>query len=155
MTNINKIIPVLSLMWSVHWNFYQSAEDLVLKQSCIPILFLFSAYALSFLACVCNSLKWSLSKFSLPQSAMFLFLFWFNSLMSSAQTYYCGENFNNLNIVFCFILFCFSFLHTVPKTPPANVSGRSGRRHELVIAWEVRDFSVYRFCLMLTSLRTK
>ncbi|NWV68980.1 CNTN5 protein, partial [Malurus elegans] len=24
----------------------------------------------------------------------------------------------------------------VPKTPPANVSGRSGRRHELVIAWE-------------------
>ncbi|XP_009959184.1 PREDICTED: contactin-5, partial [Leptosomus discolor] len=23
-----------------------------------------------------------------------------------------------------------------PKTPPANVSGRSGRRHELVIAWE-------------------
>uniref|UniRef100_A0ACB8FFP7 Contactin-5 n=1 Tax=Sphaerodactylus townsendi TaxID=933632 RepID=A0ACB8FFP7_9SAUR len=25
----------------------------------------------------------------------------------------------------------------VPKTAPANVSGRSGRRHELVIAWEV------------------
>lgn len=65
--------------------------------------------------------------------------------MSSAATYYYGENFNNLDILFCFLVFVFvlffSFLLTVPKTPPGNVSGRSGRRHELVIAWEVRDFS--------------
>lgn len=91
-------------------------------------------------------------------------------LVSSAATYYYGKNFNNLDILgwfffvwglivclggvgaflgwfcwfFCFVVLgflIFFFLLTVPKTPPANVSGRSGRRHELVIAWEVRNFS--------------
>lgn len=142
MTNINKVIPVLPLKWSVRWNFYQSAEDPVLKHFLLQNYFhSLLRFCLIFLACVCNSVKWGLSKFSLPQSAMFLFLFWFNSLMSSTVTYCNGENFNNLDILVYFIFFCFSFLHTVPKTPPANVSGRSGRRHELVIAWEVRDFS--------------
>ena len=38
----------------------------------------------------------------------------------------------------CIFLTHGPFLTTVPKTAPTNVSGRSGRRHELVIAWEVR-----------------
>lgn len=72
-------------------------------------------FCLIFLACVCNSLKWGLSKFSLPQNAMFLFLSWFNSLMSSAETYYNGENFNNLDILVCFVLF-FLFAHSAKDT---------------------------------------
>lgn len=35
-----------------------------------------------------------------------------------------------------FFNFSFSF-HTVPSVAPANVSGGNGRRHELVISWEV------------------
>lgn len=29
--------------------------------------------------------------------------------------------------------------HTVPSVAPTNVSGGNGRRHELVISWEVRS----------------
>lgn len=46
------------------------------------------------------------------------------------------------------------FVSTVPKTAPTNVSGRSGRRHELVIAWEVRSTMLIakHWCTMQVEL---
>lgn len=142
---VNKIISVLSVRWSVHFKFFTNLQKIVLKQLFIPILVFFSAYALfEFISLTVEFCEMKLKQLFFSTEC---YICYFCSDLTAScllqQLITMGKTSITWTFCFGFCCCCFflSFLLTVPKTPPANVSGRSGRRHELVIAWEVRDFS--------------